>query len=102
MPREWAVWHRPVIAFADGNAGTDAETPSMETLAELPPSAKLVYKVLEIDAPLLQSDIRDRTRLSKRTTRHAISLLKDDGLVEEQIYIPDARKRTYRPVPIGE
>lgn len=91
-----------MIVFADGSARTESERPSQETLIELPPSAKLVYKVLEIESPLLQSDIRDRTRLSKRTTRHAIALLKEDGLIEEQVYIPDARKRTYRPVPVAD
>lgn len=91
-----------MIVFADGTAVAEADRPSQETLVELPPSAKLVYKVLEIDSPLLQSDIRERSRLSKRTTRHAISILKEHGLVEEQVYIPDARKRTYRPIPVGD
>lgn len=91
-----------MIVFADGSAVAEAERPSQDTLVELPPSAKLVYKVLEIESPLLQSDIRDRTRLSKRTTRHAISLLKEDDLIEEHVYIPDARKRTYRPVPVAD
>jgi DNA-binding MarR family transcriptional regulator len=58
--------------------------------------------VLELDSPLLQSDIRERSRLSKRTTRHAIALLKEDGLVDERVHLPDARKRTYRPVPVTD
>ena len=91
-----------MIVFADGTAVAEADRPSQETLVELPPSAKLVYKVLEIESPLLQSDIRERSRLSKRTTRHAISILREQDLVEEQVYIPDARKRTYRPVPVSE
>mgnify|MGYP000044191411 CR=1 FL=1 len=91
-----------MIVFAEGSARTESERPSQETLVELPPSAKLVYKVLEIESPLLQSDVRDRTRLSKRTTRHAISILKEADLIEEQVYIPDARKRSYRPVPVAE
>nr|WP_208288835.1 helix-turn-helix domain-containing protein [Halobacterium sp. R2-5] len=64
---------------------------------DLPPSAKLVFKVLEYDSPLTQAELRDRTRLSKRTTRHGLALLKDANLVEERVYIPDARKRIYEP-----
>ncbi|MFB6270530.1 MAG: ArsR family transcriptional regulator [Halobacterium sp.] len=83
-----------MVVFADGNEEPHADS---DELAELPPSAKLVYKVLEYDAPLTQSQLRERTRLSKRTTRHGVSLLKDAGLVEERVYIPDARKRIYEP-----
>jgi hypothetical protein len=84
-----------VVVFADGD---DASPPTdSDDLADLPPSAKLVYKVLEYDAPLTQSELRERTRLSKRTTRHGVSLLKDADLVEERVYIPDARKRIYEP-----
>ena len=91
-----------MIVFADGAVVAETERPSLETLVEQPPSAKLVYKVLEIESPLLQSDIRERTRLSKRTTRHALSILTEHGLVEERVYVPDARKRTYRPVPVAD
>ncbi|GAA0283197.1 MarR family transcriptional regulator [Halobacterium noricense] len=83
-----------MVVFADGN---DAPTPDRDSLADLPPSAKLVFKVLEYDSPLTQAELRDRTRLSKRTTRHGLSLLKEADLVEERVYIPDARKRIYEP-----
>lgn len=89
------AWQHPVVVFADGE---DASQPAdSAALAELPPSAKLVYKVLEYEAPLTQGEVRERTRLSKRTTRHAISLLTDADLLEERVYIPDARKRIYEP-----
>jgi DNA-binding transcriptional ArsR family regulator len=84
-----------VVVFADGN---EDESPTADGgLSELPPSAKLVFKVLEYDSPLTQAELRDRTRLSKRTTRHGLSLLKDAGLVDERVYVPDARKRIYEP-----
>ncbi|CQH59227.1 NP_1176A family transcription regulator [Halobacterium hubeiense] len=83
-----------MVVFADGN---DAPTPERDALTDLPPSAKLVFKVLEYDSPLTQAELRERTRLSKRTTRHGLSLLKDAGLIEERVYIPDARKRIYEP-----
>lgn len=81
-----------MIVFAE----SDVESP-IEILAELPPSAKLVYKVLEYDAPLTQPQLRERTRLTKRTTRHAISILTEAGVVDEEVYLPDARMRQYRP-----
>ena len=82
-----------MIVFADSSR----ESP-VDSLIDLPPSAKLVYKVLEHDAPLTQGILCERTRLSKRTTRHALSLLTEASLVEEMVYPPDARKRQYRPI----
>jgi DNA-binding transcriptional regulator GbsR (MarR family) len=63
---------------------------------DAPPSAKLVVKVLEYaDEPLTQQEISDRTRLSPRTVRSSIKRLKDQDVLEEQVYIPDARKQLY-------
>jgi DNA-binding MarR family transcriptional regulator len=92
-----------VVVFA-GRSTDDELTPTERgaRLDELPPSAKLVFKVLELDAPQTQSDIAERTRLSKRTTRHALGKLQDAGVVEERVYIPDARKRVYGPLPVSE
>ena len=75
-----------------------ADEPPGDVLSELPPSAKLVYKVLEYDAPLTQLQLMERTRLTKRTTRHAISILADANVVAEEVYPPDARMRQYRPI----
>jgi len=64
--------------------------------SEAPPSAKLIVKVLEYaDDPLTQQQIADRTRLSPRTVRSSIKRLKDDDVIEERVYIPDARKQLY-------
>ena len=64
--------------------------------SDAPPSAKLVVKVLEYsDEPLTQQEISTRTRLSPRTVRSSIKRLKEDDVVEEQVYIPDARKQLY-------
>jgi DNA-binding MarR family transcriptional regulator len=71
-------------------------------LGDLAPSAKLVFKTLEIEAPLTQSEIAERSRLSKRTTRHALSELGDADLVEEAVSLQDARIRLYTPRPIAE
>lgn len=79
---------------------TDSETTTEQRrrrLLDLPPSAKLAFKVLELASPLTQQEIAERSRLSARTTRHAIGMLKEEGLVDERVYIPDARKRIYEP-----
>jgi len=64
-------------------------------LAELPPSAKLVYKVLEYNGKLTQKAIAEKSMLSTRTVRYAISELEDIDAISEELYFPDARQRLY-------
>jgi DNA-binding transcriptional regulator LsrR (DeoR family) len=66
-----------------------------EAVRELPPSAKLVYKTLEYEGGLTQSQLATETMLPPRTVRDALSRLEDADIVEERIFIPDARKSTY-------
>ena len=40
--------------------------------------------------------------LSARTARSAVSELKNVGLVTEEMYLPDARKKLYRAQPVTE
>ncbi len=61
------------------------------TLSELPPSAKLVYKTLEYEGPLTQGQLADQSLLPARTVRYALSSLEDEGVVDEALYIQDAR-----------
>jgi|SRR6056297_2678583 len=65
------------------------------TLEDLPPSAKLVYKTLEYEGPLTQGRLADQSLLPARTVRYALSTLEDEGVVTEELYIQDARKRLY-------
>ncbi|WP_114578778.1 helix-turn-helix domain-containing protein [Saliphagus sp. LR7] len=67
-----------------------------QELADLPPSSKLVYKVLQHEHELTQNELTDETRLAKRTVRDALQRLESRGLVEEGIYIRDARQSLYR------
>jgi DNA-binding MarR family transcriptional regulator len=67
-----------------------------EALADLPPSAKLVYKVLEYDGPLTQKGIVEESMLSARTVRYALERLDEIGVVEEDIYFADARQNLYQ------
>ena len=92
-----------MIAFATGSEPETTPEQRFERLVDLPPSAKLVYKVLESeDAPLTQGQIRQQALLPARTTRDALTKLEDEDLVEEQMYVPDARKRLYVPRSVAD
>jgi len=66
-----------------------------DRLRELPPSAKLVAKVLEDDAPLSQGQLADESLLPDRTVRYALNRLDEIGLVESRYSFRDARKQVY-------
>ncbi|MFB6150285.1 MAG: MarR family transcriptional regulator [Haloarculaceae archaeon] len=72
---------------------TDAEF--RERLKELPPSAKLVAKVLETDAPLSQGQLVDESLLPDRTVRYALNRLEESELVGSRYSFRDARKQVY-------
>jgi hypothetical protein len=91
-----------VIVFATSSEPETTPKQRFERLLNLPPSSKLVYKVLEDESPLTQRGIRERALLPARTTRDALAKLKDADLVEEQLYVPDARKRLYAPRSIAD
>ena len=64
-------------------------------LRELPPSAKLVAKVLEIDDQLSHAELVEETLLPDRTVRYALDRLEGESLVESRMSFRDARKRVY-------
>ncbi|WP_458185176.1 winged helix-turn-helix transcriptional regulator [Haladaptatus sp. NG-WS-4] len=66
-----------------------------EQIGDLPPSAKLVFKVLEYKGALTQKQIVDESMLSARTVRYALERLEEIGVVEEDIYFADARQNLY-------
>jgi len=71
------------------------------TIEDAPPSAKLVYKVLEYNGGLTQKGIVEQSMLSQRTVRDAIDRLQALGVVRESVYIPDARQSLYE-LTVGE
>jgi DNA-binding MarR family transcriptional regulator len=73
-----------------------------ELLAPLPPSAKLVYYVLDEEGRFDQTGLAEETRLSTRTVRFAVEKLTEVGLVEEGLCPRDARRSVYAPVPESE
>jgi DNA-binding Lrp family transcriptional regulator len=68
-------------------------------LDDLPPSAKLVYKVLEYDGPMTQKELVTESMLSARTVRYALDRLDERGVVDEEIYFADARQSLYQLAP---
>ena len=70
-------------------------TTSQERLQELPPSAKLVAKVLEYNDTLTQTQLAEETLLPARTVRYALTRLEEVGVVESRFSFVDARKRVY-------
>jgi len=73
------------------------KTEASEDLAqELPPSAKLVLKVLEYQGQLSQKEIIEETKLPPRTVRYALSLLMSEGLVLKRLSLRDSRQGIYQ------
>ncbi|HVP97000.1 winged helix-turn-helix transcriptional regulator [Methanoregula sp.] len=76
---------------------------SNKGIGHLPPSAKLVYKVLENGDRLTQKDLIRETSLPSRTVRYALGRLKEEQIVVERYYFTDARQSLYGlNVPRGE
>ncbi len=72
-----------------------SESEYRNRLRELPPSAKLVARVLETDGPLPQGELAAESLLPERTVRYALNRLEDRGLVEARYSLTDARKQVY-------
>ncbi|EMA19027.1 ArsR family transcriptional regulator [Haloarcula argentinensis DSM 12282] len=64
-------------------------------VADVPPSAKLVYLIVDECGPLSLAEIRARTALPDRTARDAIDVLQEQELID---YRPgkDARSPRYK------
>ncbi|WP_435335324.1 helix-turn-helix domain-containing protein [Haloarchaeobius sp. TZWWS8] len=72
-----------------------SEAEYRERLRELPPSAKLVSKVLETESPMSQGQLAEESLLPDRTVRYALNRLDDEGLVNSRYSFQDARKQVY-------
>jgi DNA-binding MarR family transcriptional regulator len=73
----------------------DATEADLEALKELPPSAKLVLKVLQYNDALTQNGIAEETLLPPRTVRYALTRLEEIDAVDSRFSFSDARKRLY-------
>jgi DNA-binding transcriptional ArsR family regulator len=86
------------MSAADERASEDdilSDGEYRERLRELPPSAKLVSKVLEGDSPLSQGQLAEESLLPDRTVRYALNRLEDEELVNSRYSFQDARKQVY-------
>ena len=77
------------------NADAEPAEADWSAVRELPPSAKLVAKVLEYDGTLTQSQLAEETLLPARTVRYALTRLEEQDVVESRFSFSDARKRIY-------
>lgn len=75
---------------------TTANSTGAPTVGDLPPSAKLVYKVLEYEGSLTQDQVATESRLCSRTVRYALVTLENDGFVTSRVHLKDARQSVYR------
>lgn len=66
-----------------------------ESVRDLPPSAKLVAKVLDYNETLTQRQLSEETLLPPRTVRYALTRLEEADAVESRFSFTDARKRLY-------
>lgn len=66
-----------------------------DRLRDLPPSAKLVAKVLDDESPLSQGQLAKESLLPDRTVRYALNRLEEADLVESRYSFHDARKQVY-------
>jgi len=80
---------------ADPVPEEDAAADEWAAVRDLPPSAKLVAKVLEYEDTLSQSELAEETLLPARTVRYALSRLEDADVVDSRFSFTDARKRLY-------
>lgn len=67
-----------------------------EDIRELPPSAKLVVKALELEGPSTQSQLRDETLLPRRTVRYGLTRLEESDVIRSRPLFQDARKQLYK------
>lgn len=73
----------------------EADANGWAAVSDLPPSAKLVAKVLEYNERLTQSQLAEETMLPPRTVRYALTRLEEIEAVDSRFSFTDARKRVY-------
>jgi transcription initiation factor IIE alpha subunit len=76
----------------------------MMIMNPLPPSSKIVLKILGTDGALTHKDIVNKTHCSPRTVRYALKRLKEHELIIEKMNIRDMRQIIYqfRVSPVKE
>jgi len=88
-------YERTRMSTTDVIAAEEDGTDRWSAVRDLPPSAKLVAKVLDYNETLTQSELAEETLLPPRTVRYALSRLEDQDVVDSRFSFSDARKRLY-------
>ncbi|EMA71220.1 helix-turn-helix domain-containing protein [Halorubrum distributum] len=83
------------MSTTDTVTADDGTADRWAAVRDLPPSAKLVAKVLDYNDTLTQSELAEETLLPPRTVRYALSRLEEEGVVDSRFSFTDARKRLY-------
>ena len=66
-----------------------------EELFNMPPSSKLLLKILEYEGSMSQKELVKKTMLPDRTVRLAMSHLLEKGYVKKKVSIRDSRQKIY-------
>lgn len=66
-----------------------------EDLLNMPPSSKLLLKILEYEGAMTQKELGKKTMLPDRTVRLSLSHLLDKGYVKKKVSMRDARQKIY-------
>jgi len=61
----------------------------------MPPSSKLLLKILEYEGSMTQKELASKTMLPDRTVRLALSHLLEKGHVKRKVSFRDARQKIY-------
>jgi len=80
------------MSTADDSAITTIKE-MWDAVSNLPPSAKLIVKVLEYNGTLTQSELADKSRLSPRTVRNGLQKLEKADVVVSESSLADARQK---------
>jgi len=72
-----------------------------EDLLKMPPSSKLLLKILEYEGPMTQKELASKTLLPDRTVRLALSHLLEKGYIKRKISLRDARQKIYEISKLG-
>lgn len=83
------------MSTTEAVAAEEGTTDRWDPIREMPPSAKLVAKVLDYNDTMTQSQLAEETLLPPRTVRYALSRLEDADAVDSRFSFSDARKRLY-------
>ena len=71
------------------------QKPNINKLADMPPSAKLIYKILATEGEMTQKEIINESMLPARTVRHTLQMLVDIGIVSKKPHLADTRQMIY-------